>query len=115
MGNSGDSITPVDAAPAEIIGLIVDEGGCARACETVESWARAGLWPDLVALARALETHGEHADTKKRGWFEATADHVEDQLALCAGDAAVDALLALSLESRERSVTVPRPRSLRLR
>jgi hypothetical protein len=100
----------------EIIGLLESAVGVARACELIESWAKAGRAHDLVAVAEALEERCEPSGgPDKREWFESVADHVEDQLALCPGDAAVDALLALSVEVRERSVTVPRPRSLRVR
>ncbi|MBX3222945.1 MAG: hypothetical protein KF795_20710 [Labilithrix sp.] len=99
----------------ETVGLLEDEAGVARACEAVESWAKAGRVEDLVGLAGALESGADPADAKKRGRFEAVADHVEDQLALAEGDLAIDALLELSLRARERSVEVPRPRALRLR
>jgi hypothetical protein len=115
MENMGDRTTAVDVAPAEIVELLRDEDGVARACEIVETWAKAGSWHDLVTLARSLESHCDPNDKTRREWFETVADHVEDQLALCVGDGAVDAMLALSLEDRERSVIVPRPRPLRLR
>ncbi|MBN9160173.1 MAG: hypothetical protein J0I07_04385 [Myxococcales bacterium] len=89
--------------------------GVVRACEAVESWTKAGRWQDLVALAEALESRCEPGDKTRRGSFETVADHVEDQLALAAEDAAIDALLELSLRDRQRSVEVPRPRSLRIR
>ncbi|MCW5836490.1 MAG: hypothetical protein KIS78_29090, partial [Labilithrix sp.] len=99
----------------ETVGFLKDEPGVARACEVVEAWAKAGRAEELVLLAEALESRADPADPETRGRFEAVADHVEDQLALTAGDAAIDALLALSLMVRERSVEVPRPRALRLR
>jgi hypothetical protein len=99
----------------ETIGLLGDEGGVAHACEAVEDWAKAGRCQDLVALAEELEARCDPSDKERRAWFETVADHVEDQLALCPNDAAVDALLSLSLRSRERSVDVSRPQSLRFR
>ncbi len=109
MGNSGEATTP-----AETIALLVDDAGVARACGTVEGWAKAGRWDDLVALGAALEASCDPAQHTRRGYFETLADHVEDQLALGTTDAAVDALLALALRPRERSVTIPRPQTLRL-
>src|SRR4051794_16064108 len=100
------------------IGLLGTDEGVTHACEEVEAWAKAGHWEQLVRLSAALEERSdpeEPAPQRRRGWFEAVADHVEDQLALCTGDAAVDALLQLSLSVRKRSVTIPRPRSLRVR
>lgn len=108
MGKTGEAATP-----AEAIALLVDEAGAARACEIVESWAKAGRWDDLVTLGAALEASCDPTDKAKRGHFEVVADHVEDQLALGTADAAVDALLELALEPRERSVAVPRPQPLR--
>lgn len=102
-------------ATDETIELLDSEGGVARACEAVESWAKTGRWEDLVALARAIEERCDPSAKTKRAWFEAVGDHVEDQLALCPGNAAVDALLALSLEERTRSVELPRPRAVRVR
>jgi len=109
MGKTGEAATP-----AEAIALLVDDAGATRACEIVEGWAKAGRWDDLLALGTALETSCDPADAARRGRFEIVADHVEDQLALGTTDAAVDALLALALRPRERSVAVPRPQSLRL-
>jgi hypothetical protein len=95
-----------------ILDLLGGEDSVAKACQEVEGWAKAGRSQDLVALARALEAEASPANKR---WFEAAADHVEDQLALCTDPGAVDALLSLSLENRERSVVVPRPRELRVR
>jgi hypothetical protein len=103
----------------ETIGLVATEGGVADACQEVESWAKSGRAVDLAALAAVLEARcpagGDESQKKQRGWFETVADHVEDQLALTPGAAAVDALLGLSLETRTRSVTMPRERALRIR
>ncbi len=110
MGNAGEA-----TSPAEAIALLVDEAGVARACSAVESWAKAGRWTDLRALGVELEKRCDPADSAQRGHFETLADHVEDQLALGTTDGAVDALLSLALEARERSVAVPRPQSLRVR
>jgi Family of unknown function (DUF6183) len=103
------------AAIDETIGLLEDEGGVARACEVVEGWAKAGQWQDLVALAEQLEKRCEPTDKRRRSWFETVADHVEDQLAISGGDAAVDALLALSCTERARSVEMPRSKEQRVR
>ncbi|HVJ94953.1 MAG TPA: DUF6183 family protein [Labilithrix sp.] len=115
MTNSGERAIFLEATPAEIIALLEDEKGVATACKATEGWAKARRFEDLTVLARSLESQCDPTDTTRRGWFETVVDHVEDQLALSSEDDAVDALLALSLEARERSVTVPRDRSLRLR
>jgi hypothetical protein len=95
---------------------ILEREGITQACEVVEGWAKEGRWQDLVALAGALEERCpvDTAHQKKRARFEAVADHIEDQLALIPATEAVDALLALSLRDRERSVVVPRTRSMRV-
>lgn len=101
------------STPNDIIDLLVSEDSVAQACERVEGWAKAGRAGDLVRLARELEARGR--DPERRPWFEAVADHVEDQLAESADPAGVDALLALSLEPRERSTVVPRGAETRVR
>jgi hypothetical protein len=110
MGNPGEAATPADA-----IALLVDEAGVARACTVVEGWAKSERWNELFALGAELEASCDPGDKARRGYFETLADHVEDQLALGTTDASVDALLALALKPRERSVEVPRPQSVRLR
>jgi hypothetical protein len=90
--------------------------GLPAVCEEVESWAKAGRVADLVALATALEAASPTSGAASLcSAFETAADHVEDQLALLPEAAAVDALVGLSLAPRERSVVVPRDRSVRVR
>jgi len=96
----------------EIIASLATEDGLTRACQTAEAWAQAGRVPDLLTLATALE---EQCDAKKAAVFESLVDHVEDQVALTKGKTAVDAVLALSLGDRTKTVVIPRPRDLRLR
>ncbi|HVH42814.1 MAG TPA: DUF6183 family protein [Labilithrix sp.] len=110
MANPSDEVSP-----QAILRLLGEDEGETRACEAVEAWAKKGQWKELVDLARALEVAADRNGTSKLEAFELVVDHLEDQLALGAGDDAVDALFALSLDERERSVSVPRPRSLRLR
>lgn len=110
MANAREPTTP-----AEAIGLLDGEAGVASACEAVESWTKSGRWDDLLALAAELEARCEPDRSDRLRWFEVVADHVEDQLALGAGDAAVDAVLALSLRERKRSVSVPRLHDFRVR
>jgi hypothetical protein len=98
----------------ETMALLATEPGIAEACGEVESWARAGRWQDLVALAKAIEAGSpEGRDPKSR--FETLADHVEDQLALANAPEALEGILDLSLADRRRSVSVPRDRALRVR
>ncbi len=85
------------------------------ACEKVEGWARATKTKELVELAAALEERCDPADQKTHASFEAVGDHVEDQLALVPGDAAVEAVFTLALRDRVRSVLLKRPRELRAR
>ena len=100
----------------QAIELLSGKNGVAAVCEEVEAWAKAGRVADLVALAAALEAAAPASGAPEaRKVFEAAADHVEDQLALLPEPAAVDALVGLSLATRERSVVVPRDRSIRVR
>lgn len=94
--------------------LLDSEGGVTRVCQEVESWAKAGRWQDLLTLAEVLERESDPSDKEAVARFEAAADHLEDQVALVPGKEAIDALLALSLRDRQRSVTMPRARSMRL-
>jgi len=110
MGNEGEAAKPADA-----IALLVDEPGVARACTVVEGWAKAGRWDELLALGAELESSCDPEDKVRRGYFEVLADHVEDQLALGTTDDSLEALLALALRPRDRSVEVPRSQPLRLR
>lgn len=96
----------------EIISSLSAEDGVTRGCQKAEEWAHAGRVGDLLTLATALE---ERCDAKQVALFESVADHVEDQVALARGDAAIDAVLALSLGDRTKTVRVPRPRDMRLR
>lgn len=100
--------TEIDA----IIDSLSAEDGVTRGCQTAEAWAQAGRVGDLLSLATALE---ERCDARQVALFESVADHVEDQVALARGDAAVDAVLALSLGDRTKTVRMPRPRDMRLR
>jgi hypothetical protein len=96
----------------EIIGLLGKDEGETRACEAVDRLAQAGRWQELALLARALESRSNSAKLEA---FELVADHVEDQLALCTGPDAVDAVFALASEPREKSVSVARSKEVRLR
>ena len=78
----------------EVIRGLSAEDGVTRACQRAESWAKEGRVGDLLTLATALE---EQCDAHQVAVFESVADHVEDQVALTRGEAAVDAVLALSL------------------
>src|SRR5687767_7083888 len=105
---------------AVIQALTTDETGKAalQACETVETWARAASRDrtnDLLELAAALEERCDPSDETTRKRFEAVADHVEDQIALIPGTSAVDAVIALALRERVRSVSLKRPRDMRMR
>ncbi len=95
---------------------LLEREGVTKACEAVEGWAREGRWHDLVALAAALEERCpvDAAHEDERGRHEIVADHIEDQIALAPAAEAIDALLSLSLRDRERSVVVPRTRSMRV-
>ncbi len=95
-----------------IIGSLSGEDGITRACQKAEEWAQAGRVGDLLSLATALE---ERCDARQVALFESLTDHVEDQVALARGDAAIDAVLALSLGDRAKTVRMPRPRDMRLR
>lgn len=96
----------------ETIALLADAEGVERACKAVEEWAQSGRAGDLVELATALEARAEPGNV---GAFETVADHIEDQLALMAGPAAVAAAFALADAPRARSITVPRPAEMRVR
>lgn len=102
-------------SPKGVLGLLGTPEGERQACDVVSAWAQEGRFADLVGLARTLEAEVDRNDTTKLESYEVVADHVEDQLALTTGDEAVEALFALALESRERSVTVPRSQDLRVR
>src|SRR5688500_18892424 len=86
-----------------------------EACATVDTWARAKQTKELLEPAAALEERCDPSDEKTRKRFEAVADHVEDQLALVPGDAAVDAVFTLALRDRVRSVSLKRPQNMRAR
>lgn len=88
------------------------DDGLTAACQTVEGWAKDGRVADLVALADAIEAR---STAPKVAAFETLADHVEDQLALAATPASVEALFGLAAKDRVRSVEVPRPTATRLR
>lgn len=86
--------------------------GVTRACRRAEEWAASGSIGEILTLATALE---ERAPKTELAVIESLADHIEDQVALAPGAAAIDAVLALSLGDRTRTVRVPRPRDVRLR
>jgi hypothetical protein len=94
---------------------LVDEGAVAQACEAVEAWTTAGRFQDLMALATALEDHcpTKAERQKERLRFEAVLDHLEDQIAIAPDAQAIESLLTLWLRDRDRSVVVPRTRSMR--
>ena len=103
------------ASTASIVELCTSEDGVAKACETIEAFAENGQWQELAGLATSLEDRAVAAAKADRVYFETVLDHVEDHLAICKGDGAVDAMLALSLTERHASVILPRSHTLRTR
>jgi len=89
---------------ASIVDLCTSEDGVATACEAIEGFAEKGQWQELAGLAASLELKGAAGNKADRVYFETVVDHAEDHLALCSGDGAVDAMLALSLAERQHSV-----------
>lgn len=100
---------------ASIVELCTSEDGVATACEAIEGFAENGQWQELAGLAASLEAKAAGAGKGERAYFETVVDHVEDHLALCPGDGAVDAMLALSLAERPASVVIPRSHAVRER
>ena len=100
---------------ASIVDLCTSENGVATACEAIEAFAENGQWQELAGLAASLETKAAAGSKGDRAYFETVVDHVEDHLALCPGEGAVDAMLALSLVARAHSVVIPRSHALRER
>ncbi len=100
---------------ASIVDLCTSEDGVATACEAIEGFAEKGQWQELAGLAASLELKGAAGNKADRVYFETVVDHAEDHLALCSGDGAVDAMLALSLAERQHSVVIPRSHALRER
>lgn len=94
---------------------LVAEGAVAQACEVVSVWTKAGRFQDLMALAMVLEERSPTAaeQAKERARFEAVVDLLEDEIAIAVDPQAIECLLTLWLRDRERSVIVPRTRSMR--
>ena len=80
----------------------------------VDRWNRESRTRDLLDLADAIEA-GCKVEGAARVSYEAVADHVEEVLALTAGEGHVDALFTLLSKERVRSVQRPRPLELRVR
>lgn len=102
-------------SPQQIVDALGTEGGDVVVCDAVSAFAKDGRFVELADLARTLEATSKSLPKGAVESHELVVDHIEDQLALSPDSGAVDALFALSLEPREHSVAVPRPRSVRLR
>ncbi len=85
-----------------------------QAYAVVDRWNRESRTRDLLDLADAIEA-GCNVAGAARVSYEAVADHVEEVLALTAGEGHIDALFTLLGKERVKSVQRPRPLELRVR
>ena len=85
-----------------------------QAYAVVDRWNRESRTGDLLELAAAIEA-GCAAEGAARAPYEAVADHVEEVLALTAGEGHIDALFTLLAKERVKSVQRPRSVELRVR